>query len=182
MCTDCKKEDLHFDRALSVFHYDGILKELIHDFKYKKATSLATEFADLTVDFIKEYDVGKDTNIILSIPMHPRRLFKREVNTSDILAKNIAKRLGLKYSAKVLKKIKNTLPQSKLPRSERINNIKHSFSFRKNKEAEIKNKNILLVDDLLTTGSTVNECARLLKGASSGRIEVITLARGDRLP
>lgn len=182
MCVDCKKEHLYFDRALSVFHYDGVLKELVHDFKYKKATSLAVEFADLTVDFIKEYGVGKDTDIILSIPMHPRRLFKREVNTSDILAKNIAKRLGLKYSARVLKKIKNTVPQSKLPRSERINNIKYSFSLHKNKKTEIKNKNILLVDDLLTTGSTVNECARLLKGASSGRIEVITLARGDRLP
>ena len=182
MCVDCKKEHLCFDRAFSVLHYDGILKELIHDFKYKKATSLAAEFADLAVDFIKEYDVGKDTDIILSVPMHPRRLFKREVNASDILAKNIAKRLGLKYSAKILKKIKNTPPQSKLLRSERINNIKYSFSLHKNKETEIKNKNVLLVDDLFTTGSTVNECARLLKGASSGRIEVITLARGDRLP
>ena len=182
MCTDCKKEKIYFDHALSVFHYDGVLKELVHDFKYKKVTSLAAGFADLVVDFMKEYSMAKDTDIILSIPMHPWRLFKREVNASDILAKNIAKRLGRRYSTKILKKIKNTPPQSKLPRSERINNIKYSFSIHKNKETEIKDKNILLVDDLLTTGSTVNECARLLKGASSGRIEVITLARGDRLP
>jgi len=181
-CIDCKRDELYFDRALSVFYYDGILKELIHSLKYRKMTSLAKEFVEFTVDFMKGYGVGKQTDLVLSIPMHPARLFRREINPSHILAQNIAKKLRLEYSGNILKKTKNTPPQSKLPRGERIKNLKHSFSLQKNRATEVKGKNILLVDDLFTTGSTVNECARVLKKALSSYVEVITLARGDKIP
>lgn len=180
-CNDCKKDAPCFDRAFSVFYYNGILKELVHNFKYKKMTSLGQEFAQLTVDFMKDHDIAKDSDLVLSIPMHPARLFKREINPSHILAKTIAKKLCLDYSASLLKKIKNTAPQSRLSRSERIENLKGSFSLKRNAGSYIKNRDILLVDDLFTTGSTVNECARLLKEASAGHVEVITLARGDRI-
>jgi len=181
LCPDCKKNTLYFDRAVSVFHYDGILKKLVHDFKYKKITSLVKEFVRFIVDFMDEHNIAKETNIVTSIPMHPFRLLKREINPSHILAKNIAKKLGLHYSENLLRKTKNTATQSKLNRPERIENIKHSFSLKKNEGPNLKHKNILLVDDLFTTGSTVNECSRILKEKGAGRIEVITLARGDSL-
>lgn len=181
ICNDCKKACIYFDRAASVFHYDDILKNLVHSFKYKKTISLAKEFSDLAVGFMEEYSIGMDSDMVLSIPMHPFRLFKREINPSEILAKNIAKKTGLKYSHGILKKIRNTTPQSRLARNERIHSVKNSFSLRKNKKTAIRNKNILLVDDLFTTGSTVNECAKVLKEAGSRSVEVITLARGDRL-
>jgi predicted amidophosphoribosyltransferase len=142
-------------------------------------TLMANEFAEWVVDFMKEYKIGIDTDIVLSIPMHPIKLFEREINPSHILAKNIAKKLALRYSERLIKKIKNTPPQSKLPRTQRLKNVKFSFCLDKNKESEVRNKRILLVDDLFTTGSTVNECARLLKELDVGYIEVITLARGD---
>lgn len=180
-CGDCEKGLLFFDRAFSVFYYNGILKNLVHDFKYKKITFLSQELARLTADFIKDYAIAKNSDLVLSIPMHPARLFKREINPSHILAKALAKKLHLDYSANLLKKIKNTAPQSRLSRSERIKNVKGSFSLKRNAESYIKSKNILLVDDLFTTGSTVNECARLLKHSNASHVEVITLARGDRL-
>ena len=123
-CNDCKKDVPYFDRAFSVFYYNGILKELVHNFKYKKMTSLGQEFAQLTVDFMKDHDIAKNSDLVLSIPMHPAKLFKREINPSHILAKTIAKKLRLDYSVSLLKKIKNTAPQSKLSRSERIKNLK----------------------------------------------------------
>lgn len=181
ICVNCKKNNIYFDRAFSVFYYDDILKELIHNFKYKKMTLIANEFVELIEAFMKEYEIDKGTDIVLSIPMHPVRLFKREINPSHILGKALAKRLGFRYSAKVLKKTKNTPPQSRLSRAERIKNIKESFSLSKNKISYIKHKNILLVDDLFTTGSTVNECARILKQGGSNYVKVITLARGDQL-
>ena len=177
ICADCENDTPHFDRAWSACHYEGALKNLIHDFKYKKITSLSKDFAILTINFMKKYNIGKESQIILSVPMHPRKLFKREVNHADILARTIGKGLGIAYSGSVLKKIKNTPPQSKLKREDRIKNLQSSFSLKNS--SLISGRNILLVDDLFTTGSTVNECAMLLKNSGAGRVEVITLARGD---
>lgn len=177
-CPDCKKEDPYYDRALSAFCYEGILKNLVHDFKYKKMTSLVKEFVELTLDFMNVHGMDKSIDLVLCIPMHPARLLKREINTSHILARALAKKLNIQYSSRILKKRKNTPPQSRLKRNERINNIKGSFSLRKKGKALVQGKNILLVDDLFTTGSTVNECSMVLKEASSGHVEVITLARG----
>ena len=180
-CSDCKKNNLYFDRVLSVFYYDDVLKELVHNFKYKKLTSLTKEFVELTLDFMREYAIGKKIDLVVSIPMHPLRLFKREINPSHILAKNIAKKLAVRYSGNLLKKTKNTPPQSKLTRAERMKNVKGSFSMQKNNTPYVRHKKVLVVDDLFTTGSTVNECARVLKESGSSYVEVITLARGDRL-
>lgn len=176
-CPDCKKDTPYFDRAWSACHYDDPLKSLIHDFKYKKITSLSTDFTDLVINFMKKYNIGRDCQLILSIPMHPDRLFKREINHSDILARNLGKRMGIPCSGNALKKTKNTLLQSKLKRGARIKNLHLSFSLKDN--SGVRNKNILLVDDLFTTGSTVNECSRLLKNSGARRVEIITLARGD---
>ena len=96
-------------------------------------------------------------------------------------AKNIAKKLAVRYSGNLLKKTKNTPPQSKLTRAERMKNVKGSFSMQKNNTPYVRHKKVLVVDDLFTTGSTVNECARVLKESGSSYVEVITLARGDRL-
>lgn len=178
-CNDCKKNPVYFDRAHSVFDYDNILKRLVHDIKYKKITSSVKELVDMVSDSMDMYDLGRKPDIVSCIPMHRFRLLKREINPSHILAKEVARKRGFYYSAKLLIKIKNTPPQSKLSRSSRIKNLKESFSVPKDKKAYVKGKNILLVDDLFTTGSTVNECARVLKEAGSNRVEVISLARGD---
>lgn len=179
MCQNCEKDKPFFDKAWSACHYDNLLKNLIHDFKYKKIISLSKDFTALLINFMKKHHIGRDSQIILSIPMHPDRLFQREINHADILAKALGKNLGIPYSGNTLKKTKNTSLQSKLKRDARIKNLRSSF-YLKDKSI-VHNKNIMLVDDLFTTGSTVNECSRLLKDSGAGYIEVITLARGDIL-
>ncbi len=176
-CPDCKKDKLCFDRAWSACCYDGLLKDLIHDFKYKKITSLSTDFTALIISFMKKYNIGKDAQMILSIPMHPNRLFEREINHADILARDLGNKLGISYSRNTLKKIKDTPLQSKLKREARIKNLYSSFSLKD--VSIVRDKNIMLVDDLFTTGSTVNECSRLLKNSGAKYVEVVTLARGD---
>lgn len=179
VCADCKKDTLYFDRAWSVCHYEGALKDLIHDFKYKKITSLSKDFTGLIISFMKKYGVGKESQLILSVPMHPDKLFNREINHADILARAIGKSLGIAYSGNMLKKIKNTSSQANLKREDRIKNLQSSFSLKNGSLG--CGKNILLVDDLFTTGSTANECAMLLKNSGAGQVEVITLARGDSI-
>lgn len=176
-CPDCRQCAPYFDKAWSACHYDDPLKGLIHDFKYKRISSLSTDFTALIIDFMKKYGVGKDCQMILSIPMHPNRLFKREINHSDILAQDLGEKLGIAYSINTLKKTKDTSFQSKLKREARIKNLQSSFALKNS--SIVHNKNILLVDDLFTTGSTVNECSRLLKSSGARCVEVITLARGD---
>ncbi|MDP2911327.1 MAG: ComF family protein [Candidatus Omnitrophota bacterium] len=178
ICADCRNDAPYFDRAWSACCYEEPLKGLIHDFKYKHITYLSKDFSKLIIDFMQQHNVAAGSELILSVPMHPGRLFKREVNHSDMLAKDIARRMDIPYSGKILKKIKNTSIQSTLKREERIKNLHSSFSI-KNTSA-VRGKNILLVDDLFTTGSTVNECSRILKESGAARIEVITLARGDK--
>jgi ComF family protein len=178
-CADCKKHAPHFDRAWSACHYDEPLKDLIHDFKYKKISSLSTDFTALIINFMNKYNIGKDCQMVLSIPMHSNRLFEREVNHSDILAQNLGKKMGIPCSLNTLKKTKNTLFQSKLKREARIKNLHSSFSLKNS--SIVRDKNILLVDDLFTTGSTVNECSMLLKNSGAKQVEVITLARGDSI-
>jgi len=177
-CGDCEAEIPYYDRANSACYYEDPLKGLVHAFKYKKMTSLGNEFADTMIDFMKKYDVGGEAEIITPIPMHPKRLFKREINHSEALAKNIALRLGLCYSKNLLGKTRDTKIQTNLRRQERLKNM--AGSFRVTDGSKIKNKNVLIVDDLFTTGSTANECARVLKESGAARVEVVTLARGDR--
>jgi len=179
-CSDCEKTIPYFDKALSVFYYKGVLKDIIHNFKYKNLR-LPKEFIGQTLDFMLKYGAADGPDIVISIPMHPSRLFKRGINPSHVLAKDVAKKLEVRYSEGLLKKQMNTPPQSKLSRSERIYNTRDSFVLQKNKKREVRGKNILLVDDLFTTGSTVNECARILKEAGTSRVDIITLARGDNL-
>lgn len=177
-CFDCKKIELYFDKAQSSCLYDEPIKTLIHNFKYKKITALGAEFSEIMLDFMEKYHIGKNLDFVLPIPMHPKRLFQREINPSLILAKRIAKRLCVEFLDNTLKKIKNTPPQSKLARPKRTKNITGSFAVAKN--SLVKGMNILLVDDLFTTGSTVNECAKVLKNGGATYIEAITLARGDQ--
>ncbi|MFA5388368.1 MAG: ComF family protein [Candidatus Omnitrophota bacterium] len=179
VCADCKKDEPYFDRAWSAFHYDGPLKGLIHDFKYRKITSLSSDFTTLMAGFMKKYGVGRKCGMILPVPMSPARLFEREINHSGILARKLGKEMRIPYYGNTLRKIKDTLPQSKLKRQERVKNLRSSFSLKSG--SSVRGKNILLVDDLFTTGSTVNECSRLLKESGAGYVEVITLARGNDL-
>jgi ComF family protein len=178
-CPDCKNGGVYFDRAFSIFHYNDMLKGLVHKFKYGKITCMAKEFSDMAAAFVKQRGINSGIDMILPVPMHPLRLIKREINPSEALAGNIASKLAIRYSGRFIKKVKNTRAQSRLGRIERMENIRGSFALTGRGLKDIPGKNILLVDDLFTTGATVNECAMILKKAGAGRVDVLTLARGD---
>lgn len=178
-CIDCKLNEPDFDKAMSVCSYNDFLKNLIHDFKYRKITCIAKEFSDIMLNFARAYGLCRNIDVIIPIPMHSKRLLKREINHSEVLAKHFAKKLNIPYSNKTINKTQDTALQTSLKRENRIKNL--SGAFKINNQASIKNKNILLVDDLFTTGSTVNECAKALKDKSAKYVEVITLARNDTI-
>ncbi len=189
ICKDCKElidyksvnkidiyNDKDFKEHLYIFEYEGIIRQRILDYKFKEKSYLHKSFAEMilnneeNIEFIKKYDV------LIPIPIHKDRKKIRGYNQSELIAKDLVNEIkDIKLENNIIIKIKNIVAQSTLNKEERENNIKDVYKM-KNVE-KIENKKILLLDDIYTTGSTVNECSRILKEAGCKDVGVITIAK-----
>jgi len=147
------------------------LASLIRLFKYEGKVKLGRFLSDLIIDRC----LPPQFDIIVPVPLHSKRLKERGFNQSFLLAHQINKKLSLPVIADDLQRIKWTRPQVELDWRERASNVKGAFTLIDNEE--IKGKEVLLIDDVYTTGSTVNECARVLKKAGAKKVYVATVAR-----
>ena len=177
-CAECRKTKNHFARAYAVCLYDGVLKELIHTFKYEGRLSLSKILVKLAVDFIRNNTgTAGHIDLVTFVPLHKKRLMTRGFNQSEILASGVARGLGIPFAA-TLEKTLVTRHQNELARSDRLVNLKGAFRVTDGALAKIKGLRILLIDDVMTTGATVNECARELIEAGAAEVRCLTLARG----
>ncbi len=174
-CRECLKTDPSFDFAWSACLYEEPLKELIHRFKYGQKTLLRRIFADLIIAFIKEYalDIGQ-FDAVVPVPLFPTRLRERGYNQAQLLAREVGQTFSIPLLEDHLRRVRHTRPQTFLDEKQRWTNIRGAFTIRK--PNALKRKNILLIDDLLTTGATASEAARVLKDAGAGTVSVLTLA------
>lgn len=176
ICRECRKAPFHFERARSACLYEGVLKELLHLFKYKRRISLSNILSRLMIDFIKEDGHFLDgVDIITFVPLANKRLRERGFNQSEVLALGLAKEFGIPMSD-AIEKPRATKPQNELSRNERLVNLNGAFKM-KNKIG-LENLKILLVDDVMTTGATLNECSKTLLGSGAETVRCLTLARG----
>lgn len=162
---NCKKY-VYYDKIIVKFHYrENIIKKLIKDSKFYSRQEILYDFGQSLSTLFLENEVfdNKEDFIITSSPMYFLRTIMRGYNHSEILAKIISKTLWVKYNFKIIKKIKNTKQQSKLSKIERENNLKNSFSINKKYREEIKWKTIIIIDDVVSTWSTINEMSQILK-------------------
>lgn len=174
ICPACQRAPSYFDRALSPCVYEGALKTLIHEFKYKNKDYLGPALARLLIDFVKEYDIPMDVfDMVVPMPLSAARLREREFNQSEILSECLAKEFH-KTSCQALRRMRYSRPQAELKMEERISNVKADFSAQDN--TDLKGKNIILVDDVLTTTATSSEAAKTLKSAGANIVFVLTLA------
>lgn len=132
-------------------------------------------FSEIIFSNPKVSEVLKKYDIVISVPVSRRRKMERGYNQSELIAKDICKKLNKKYSRDILIKTKNTTAQSTLNKEQRKENAKGVYEIRK--QDKIKGKKVLLIDDIYTTGSTVNECSRALKQANPKEIGVATVAK-----
>jgi len=175
ICPACLKNGLNFDRAFSPCLYEGVIKELIHEFKYKGKTHLSKPLSKLMTDFIKEYDLPIDyLDLIIPMPLHKTRLREREFNQAEILSRHIASEFNKHLAPDALIRHRKTRAQAQLPTDKRYLNVKDSFSVTDN--YDLRNKSVLLVDDVLTTGATSSEAACAMKKAGANIVFVLTLA------
>lgn len=174
-CSACLLEKKYFRRARAFGVYEGSLLEAIHRLKYKKKTLLSRPLSALARETFFRF-WGVDTiDLIVPVPLHVKRLRERGFNQAHLLVIRWAKREGIPLDGLTLYRGRWTEPQTTLSRTERQKNMKGAFLLR-HKE-RIKGRRILLVDDVYTTGTTVNECARVLIKAGAEFVDVLTLAR-----
>jgi len=178
-CRSCKKNNDHyaFDKLISPFEYTGGVQKLLHKFKYGGKHFLSKDLAVQMYDFIKDNDLYKNADYCIAVPLHFHRRIKRGYNQAELLAKHLSRFSGVPVLKNVLKRTKRTKAQFLLTRKMRLENIKNSFALNRSKSLLIKNKTILLVDDIATTCATINECAKTLKTARPKKIIVVTVAR-----
>ncbi|MBN1913782.1 MAG: ComF family protein, partial [Candidatus Omnitrophica bacterium] len=175
ICPLCIRKSLHFDRAFSPCVYEGPIKGLIHDFKYNNRAYLGPTLSRLMIDFIKEHNLLMDyLDLIIPVPLHRSRLREREFNQAEVLSKPIAAEFKKSLACDILKRHRATKVQAELQEHQRLLNVKDSF-FVADRKA-VMDKNILLIDDVLTTGATASEAARALKKSGAGIVFIMTLA------
>lgn len=175
ICLGCLKKALSFDRAFSPCLYEGVMKELIHEFKYKGKAHLAKPLSKLMTEFIREYDLPIDyLDFIIPMPLHKTRLREREFNQAEALSRHIATEFNKNLAPQALIRHRLTRTQTELPINKRFLNVKESFSVAAS--YDLRNKNVLLVDDVLTTGATSSEAAHTMKNAGANIVFVLTLA------
>jgi ComF family protein len=169
-------EKTWFGQARSVMAYEGQVVEALQALKYERRFDLVEIFDRYLAEEIKKERIKYD--LLIPVPLHWRRLFYRGYNQSALLVKALSRRLGIKDDLSILKRVKNIVPQVQLKREERLKNVKGAFLLNKKRAANLVGKTVLLVDDVLTTGATINECAKVLvKNGKCGKVNVLTVAR-----
>ena len=171
-CRICNSEKVYFDKGYSVFEYKEAVRNAIREFKYRGMFRYGKYLGEIMADNAAD-NINTEFDYVTAVPLHPKRYRGRGYNQSEILAKAVAKALGVEYR-KLLVRCVNTKPQNSLDRKERLKNIKGAFSIKDN--VSVENKNILIIDDIFTTGSTVNECSRILKNNRALRVEFFALS------
>lgn len=172
LCLTCRQSLPVFDQALSIGYFEGPLREAIHQFKYRPCRALGRPLAAWMAGKIRPVS---DIDCIMPVPLHITRLRQRGFNQALILAHELSRAFSLPLSYDNLSRVRSTRPQVELSGEERIKNVAGAFALRR--PEELKGKNVLLVDDVFTTGATMNECATVLKNAEVFGVTALTVAR-----
>lgn len=176
LCPDCNVYEKSFEAAKSPFSYEGIIKECIYNFKYYNKPYFYKFFGNLLLRYMNEINYT-NFDFITSVPLHKSKMRTRGYNQSQLLAKYMSDKLSIPY-ADVLKRTVKTTKQSQQSKDERKKNLKGAFAIKyPHTNTKIKNRSVLLVDDVYTTGSTADECSNTLLNFGVSKVYVITIAR-----
>ncbi|MFW6138389.1 MAG: ComF family protein [Spirochaetota bacterium] len=175
-CSQCSDFQFLFEKNESLGVFSGRLRELIHMYKFNRRSSLGRMFSKLLVtyksDYIKKHD------ILLPVPLTLSRLSQRGFNQSYLVAKHISDFLSIQFGGNMVLRKGSSRPQSSIKvLTERLNNVTDRFILRKNTGKYVTGRNILLLDDVLTTGATASGCARVLYRYRAANVDLLTIAR-----
>ena len=177
-CNDCKRREHRYDRARTLYEY-GCAAPSIYRFKYDGRQEYGEFFGEEMGRYLGDFIRGVHPDVIVPVPLHLRRQRSRGYNQAACLAKALGRSLHLPVEEKLVKRVKNTVPMKRLNPAERQNNLKKAFIIGRN-DVKLYDR-IILVDDIYTTGTTLDEIAALLKAHGVSEVYCVTLACGSGL-
>lgn len=172
---DYSNLETYYDKHIYFFSYEETIRRLIINYKFNEKSYLYKTFVNFLLKQEKVLDIIKSYDIILPVPISKKRYKERGYNQTELITSEIGKLTELQLVTNCLYKQKNNVPQSTLNKEDRINNVKNAYII-KNPRI-IKDKSIIIFDDIYTTGSTVNECSKILKQNGAKEILVMTIAK-----
>ncbi|MDY6881455.1 MAG: ComF family protein [Thermodesulfobacteriota bacterium] len=175
LCEDCIRKRPFYEAAGAPFLFKGVLKDAIHKIKYGGKSHIADSLGPLLARFAEEWVRDSHGLITIPVPLHPKRLRQRGFNQALLLARYVAKRLETDLDFLSLRRLRHTVPQTGLGKRERAKNVRGAFVVT-DPEA-VKGKTALIVDDVSTTGNTLNECAKTLKKSGCDKVLCLVLAK-----
>jgi len=178
LCGRCREKPRPWGRALVYGPYAGPLKDMILGYKFEARLDFGRRLQECALAAfergLEKYPELWELSVLVPVPLHPRRLLSRGFNQSRELARLVSARHGLPIRQGALERVRRTTPQMELSRSARAENIRGAFAAKKRM---LTGKAVLLVDDIMTTGATLEECARAMLDAGAQRVDVLVLAR-----
>ncbi|MGE5529491.1 MAG: ComF family protein [Patescibacteria group bacterium] len=175
-CRECARERFYFSHARAACLYDGAARSYLHEVKFGRSLPLARALADVLAQFVREERCFGGYDAIVPVPLHYAKEAERGFNQAEIMAQAVGGVLRRSVLREVLIRTRRTEAQNRLDRNRRRTNVHGAFKVVE--PACLQGRKILLVDDILTTGYTVSECARMLLRAGARVVDVLTLANG----
>lgn len=172
-CKDCRKTRL-FDQGIGIFPYGSVLQESLFKLKYGKRQEYGSFYGQIAAVYSREIIRNWGVEIIIPIPLHRKRMEKRGYNQAELIAEALGKTLCIPVDSRLMKRKVNTRPQKELDYRERKQNMKNAFFLK----GENRYRRILLVDDIYTTGSTIEAAGELLKRNGAENVFFLTIAMG----
>ena len=170
-----KDTSSYFDEHIYLFQYTGEIRDTILKYKFNEKSYIYRTFLEFIKNNEKICAQIKKYDIIIPVPVSRKRFKQRGYNQSALIARNLARMLNIDYKDNVLVKIKDNKPQSEMGQDKRKSNVKGVYIIKNNEK--INQKKILLIDDIFTTGNTVNECAKILIENSANNVGIFTIAK-----
>jgi ComF family protein len=172
-CGRCLVHPPQFDRTISAFRYRYPLDRLVQAYKFRANLSLLPLFADALIEAIGKHHPAPLPDLIVPLPLAPKRLAERGFNQSALLGDKLASALAIKFESRGMLRVRETPPQSGLNREARLKNVRGAFDCAKS----LAGKRVAIVDDVMTTGATLSEAARALKRAGAIEVSAWVIAR-----
>lgn len=174
LCEDCQRTGHTYDRGRALYEYASAAPGL-YRFKYSGRQEYADFYADQAAEYLGEFIKSVNPDALIPIPLHPKRKNKRGYNQAEVLALRIGEKMDIPVYSDLLLRSRNTRPLKRLSRQERQNNLKNAFIIRQN---DVKLGVTILIDDIYTTGATIDEAAGVLKAAGAREVYFLSLACG----
>ena len=175
-CYDCIVKNHTFHEGIAGFSHDKYLRNSIYRFKYKNKREYAGFYTQIIINLHKHKILSWDAQVLVPVPLFPKKKLHRGFNQSQELGHLLSKELGIPLDTNLLHRIKNTNPQKELNSMQRKKNVENAFII---PNKIVQYKNIIIVDDIYTTGATIDSCAKVLLRAGAEKIYFITISIGD---